>query len=251
MHPAESICMIESAKIVVQLKGSRISQIGVRTPRSRAIEFLVSRIRNVILVDRATIVGIDGVDLSGKTELAAELECALRELGIAVTVIHQDDFLNPEDCRFKRGEWSAIGFYEDFFDFRLLADSILRPLRRKEEIDVTLRHVNPITDTYERPMRYMIGCTSCVIVEGLFLLRPQLASLFDLMIRLTIPASLVMERAMNRDVPRLGSCEFVRKHYLLQPIPAQEYYERLHQPDNRADIVIDNSIIDFPVIVKF
>jgi len=84
----------------------------------------------------------------------------------------------------------------------------------------------------------------------LYLLRPELANCFDFVVRLKIPSWLVMERALIRDVPSLGDEEYVRKHYELQPVPAQELYEKSCQPDLRANIVVGNSDVTRPVIIR-
>lgn len=225
-------------------------QVALSVGRPELINFLVSKILSVTVTSCTTVIGIDGIDLSGKTMLAEELKGALERLRKKVVVIHEDDLLNPKSIRYQQGKWSPVGFYEDFFDFRSLARDILIPLREENSIDIEMERVNSITDVYDSLIHHVITHSCYVIVEGLFLLRAELANLFDLTIRLKIPAWLVMDRAMIRDVPRLGDEEYVRKHYLSQSIPAQEIYEKSHRPDLRADIVVDNSDTSNPVIIK-
>ena len=100
--------------------------------------------------DRPVLVGVDGVDGSGKTTFAA----ALRErvVGRPSTIIHLDDFLNPPHLRHARGRDSAEGFWLDTYDYpafrRVLADSA------------------------------EAGANAAIIVEGMFLHRDELANLW-------------------------------------------------------------------------
>jgi uridine kinase len=99
-------------------------------------------------------------------------------------------------------------------------------------------------------VRYSIEPSDVAIVEGLYLMRPELVPFFDFLIWLVIPPALVTERALIRDVPRLGDEAFVRKSYELQSIPAYRLYENLCKPALRADIVIDNSSATEPRVVR-
>lgn len=218
--------------------------------RYQLIEFLSSEILTRSSCSGPLIVGIDGIDLSGKTLLSEELSKKLESLGKKPILVHEDQFVNPKAIRNQQGMWSAKGFYEDFFDHNSLAQKILYPLKCGENVDIVIDCLNFSKDVYDSSIHYRISAENIVIVEGLFLLRPELAKFFDMVIRLKISAKTVMERALVRDVPSLGSKNFVTKHYRLQPIPAQTIYERLCNPNNRADIILDNTDASNPVIVN-
>lgn len=218
-------------------------------PRQEVIAKIVTKIFAVRHHDRSSIVGIDGVDLSGKTLLAYDLAEVLCRHGEEVVLIHEDDFLNSAEIRYQQGEWSVTGFYEDFFDFRALVDNILLPVQAAKPVEYAFQSYAPYR-SHDSYRRYTIGLQDLVLVEGLFLLRKELRGYLDLMIRLKIPAELVLKRALARDVPTLGPYEYVRRHYERQVLPAQALYERLGDPDSIADIVIENSDIQMPSILK-
>lgn len=54
-------------------------------------------------LDRPVLLGVDGVDGSGKTTFAARLAEGFRDRGRAVEVVHLDDFLSPRAIRYRRG----------------------------------------------------------------------------------------------------------------------------------------------------
>jgi uridine kinase len=217
--------------------------------RQEILAKIESKILAVKHLGRSVIIGIDGVDLSGKTTFTSDLAKVLRRDKEKVVLIHEDDFLNSTETRYQRGEWSIIGFYKDFFDFRALHRNILLPVRAAKPVAYALQSYASHRSN-DHSIRYTIGLQDLVLVEGLFLLRKEFHGCFDLTIRLKIPFDLVLKRALIRDVPDLGSYEYVRRHYEMQVLPAQSLYERLVDPDNIADIVIENSNTQVPIILK-
>jgi uridine kinase len=73
-------------------------------------------------------VAIDGPDAAGKTTLANELAVALRSRGLGILRSSIDEFLRPSVDRYARGRESALGFFEDSFDYGAVRASVLRPL---------------------------------------------------------------------------------------------------------------------------
>lgn len=68
------------------------------------------------------IVGVDGVDGSGKTTFTARLADALRPS--TVLVIHADDHLNPPEVRYARGRSSPEGFWLETYDLRSMIAAV-------------------------------------------------------------------------------------------------------------------------------
>ena len=61
-------------------------------------------------------VAIDGVDAAGKTTLADELAEPVRALGRPVIRASVDDFHNPRAVRYRMGDDSPEGYFQDSFD---------------------------------------------------------------------------------------------------------------------------------------
>ncbi|MFA5855446.1 MAG: hypothetical protein WC846_04175 [Candidatus Gracilibacteria bacterium] len=90
---------------------------------------------------------------------------------------------------------------------------------------------------------------SILIINGIFLMRPELVGHFDLKILLLVSEKTVLSRAVNRD-SFLGSKEEILKKYALRYTPGEKLYFEDAKPLEKADIVIDNNDFENPEIVK-
>lgn len=80
----------------------------------------------------------------------------------------------------------------------------------------------------------MLGCDGDVIVDGVFLLRPELRDLWDFTILLDAPFELRLERAKARGE------EDVDRRYRARYQPAWELHLRECDPAAHADLVLDS-----------
>ena len=87
-----------------------------------------------------------------------------------------------------------------------------------------------------------------VIIDGMYLLAPDLAGDFDYRIWLSVRPETVLERACARDVAWVGSVEEVRARYEGFWLPAHAHYEERLRPTSRADVVIENDRFEDPRI---
>jgi uridine kinase len=157
-------------------------------------------------------VAIDGRDAAGKTVLADELAPVVEAHGEAVTRISADDFLRPSEERYRQGRMSPEGYYEDSFDHAALRLAVLE-------------------------------ATSPVLVDGVFLLRPELDDLWSLRVLVDVTEAEALTRALERDGPEME--ELYRARYL----PGQRLYEARVGPRNRADVVVRNDDPSRPRLV--
>ena len=85
-------------------------------------EELLAKLVNEIAVrkapDRPLLVRIDGRCASGKTALAGELAGALARQNPCLEVLRPsvDGFHNTRERRYRQGEYSATGYYQDAYD---------------------------------------------------------------------------------------------------------------------------------------
>ena len=80
-----------------------------------------------------------------------------------------------------------------------------------------------------------------LLMDGIFLQRPELASHWDLKVFLDVDFEHTVARAVKRDGWYLGSEEETRKAYEERYVPGQQLYFQEANPRVRADIVIDNT----------
>ena len=100
---------------------------------------LASVVAGTPVLERPTLVAVDGVDGSGKTTFAERLATAYADRGRAVQVVHMDDFLNPRLVRYRMGRTSPEGFFRDTYDLVAFTTKVLQPLRPGADHVITAR----------------------------------------------------------------------------------------------------------------
>jgi uridine kinase len=157
---------------------------------------------------RPALVAVDGVSAAGKTTFADELA----HLAAAPVVrISADDFHRPEEERYARGQGSE-SYFHDAFDIPALRDALGR-----------------------------VAPDTVAIVDGVFLLRPELADLWSLTIFLAVDRQVALERAIGRDADRMGGVDAARARYASRYFPGETLYLEAVDPQARADILVDNT----------
>lgn len=194
-----------------------------------------------------SIVGINGVDTSGKTTFTVRFSEFLKSLNVKNAVIHIDDFHNPSAVR-NKGADEIESYYANAFDYPKIVNEILAPLKKEFHIDKHIVCLNLDTDRYDNSVHFNIDEQTILLVEGVLLFRPPLLDYFDLKIYLDIDFSEVIRRATARDVPIYGE-SFLQK-YANKYIPVQKRYINEFQPQKNADILIDNNDPCYPRVVN-
>lgn len=201
--------------------------------------------RLVVLIDEIDVdhpirVAIDGPDAAGKTTLADELASALIEAGRDVIRASIDGFHRPRVERYGRGSDSPEGYYMDSFDYGALRASLLDPLgpdgsREYRSASFDFRDDKPLDSR-----SLSASERSVLLLDGVFLLRPDLRDAWDLSIFVSISVDEILQRTLRRDAELFGSADEVERRYRARYIPGQELYFREARPDLAADAVIVN-----------
>ena len=212
-----------------------------RPPPTRAA--LLTRLADLVAARQQTHplrVAVDGVDAAGKTTLADELAARLAARDRPVIRAGIDVFGRPRADRYRRGDLSAEGYWLDAFDYPALRANLLDPLgpggsRRYRTATFDVRTDQP------RAAPFLLAPPDAVlVVDGVFLLRPELNDAWDLRIFLEVSFQETLRRAMTRDRALFGSAQATRERYQHRYIPGQRYYLATVQPQRIADVVIDN-----------
>lgn len=198
------------------------------------------------------LVGVDGCSGAGKSTFADELANALRQRGLIAIRSTTDSFHRPRNSRLRRGATSAEGYYLDSHQLDRIVKDLLIPFRDGADKVLVAAFDEP-TDT---PLQSMVDVASnaVLVFDGLFLHRPEFASLWDV--------SVYLDADERRDAEWL--------HFLLDQLPtnsterAAELDRRLdvarwpryrhgwssyvddHAPARRATVVIDNNDLAHP-----
>lgn len=213
--------------------------------RTHLLEGVARRVASVE-VAHAVRVAIDGPDGAGKTTLAEALIAPVRRLGRSVIRASVDGFHNPRRVRYQRGRESPEGYYRDSFDYARLEACLLRPLGpdgdgRYRSAVFDHRTDGPIASPVERAAPGAV-----LLFDGVFLLRPEIRTHWDLTLYLDAPLDTAIERALERDGIAPGTEPALLRRY----VEGQRLYQRECRPADAADVVIDHSDPARPRIVR-
>jgi uridine kinase len=195
--------------------------------------------------DRAFVIGVTGIDTSGKTQFTEALCQFITSKGYEVQLIRLDDFHNPRKIRCAESN-QAKNYYRRSFDIATIVQKLLLPVHMKEEFSVKLALLDLFSDKYEIEKEYSFTKGTIVVFEGVFLFRKELSPYLDYKIFLEIDFDESKRRAKARDVPLYG--QEILERYDLKYLPAQRKFLEEYPPLQTADMIINNHNWDYPVI---
>lgn len=222
--------------------------IGV--PRSVAIERLVDVI-TALRRDHPTRVAIEGRSAAGKSTLGDELAIAVQQRERQALRGSIDDFYRPgHKHRTVLPDWTPQRRYEEGYDYESFIDLLLQPLgpggsRRCRTAIFDSYHDVPLPEIWTD-----VQDDAVAIIDGVFLLRPELRGHWDYLIWVDVDIETMVERARKRDIAWMDSEQAVIDRYRQHWIPTHAMYERLVDPAGQAHAVIDNRVPDRPVITR-
>jgi HAD superfamily hydrolase (TIGR01549 family) len=193
--------------------------------------------------NRTFVIGISGIDGSGKTRFAEGLEKYLIAYNNQVQAIHLDDFHNPKKIRYA-GKNQAENYFKRSFNIGLITQKLLKPLQRKKAFSTEMTLLDWRTDKYGIEIEFTFTPDTIVIFDGVFLLRKELAPYIDLKIFLDITFEESKKRALLRDP------QAILKKYNEKYLPAQARYLKEYPPEKTADLIIDNNDWENPKITQ-
>lgn len=169
------------------------------------------------------ILAIDGLDGSGKSQLATRLSQVLTARGQGANILHVDDFRRPLDFAGLDPAAEAALYYDQYYDFGALQAALAEQARQQPA-----------------------GTT---IVEGVMLLRAALPAGSCLTVLEVSPAE-ARRRIQARDQAKGRSADEVTRRIERRYFPAQARYRQDHDPVGRADLLVDNDDWRRPRVVR-
>jgi uridine kinase len=143
------------------------------------------------------IVAVDGVDGAGKTTFADRLKPLIEGLGRQAVRASVDGFHNQAAVRYNRGKSSPLGYFLDSYNYDAFRRFLVEPFRRGEDVVETARFDHRVD--LPRPTREIVCPSAILIIDGIFLHRDELWTLWDYSIFLDVPFALAYERMARRD----------------------------------------------------
>lgn len=198
---------------------------------------VIQRARHGAPHERALLVGVSGIDGSGKGFVGQRLEEQLSARGWKVAFIGTDPLQNPLTVRLSE-TLPARHFYEHVFRWRELFDDVIDPLVASRRLDVVVNAIRTDVDEYY-PLRYRFDDIDIVVLEGILLFKRQLARRFDvkLWVDCTFATALARAHARNQEnqPPEVIDRDYARIYHA-----AQRLHFELDEPRAGAEVIVVN-----------
>ncbi|MEU1972324.1 uridine kinase [Microbacterium sp. NPDC019599] len=191
------------------------------------------------------IVAVDGRDGAGKTIFADGLAAVFAEDGSAVFRATIDDFHRPRAERYARGRTSPEGFYRDSFDYATFRRVLIDPFRAGRQTTATgfqLAAFDVTRDSAVESAWVTAPRDAVLIVDGIFLNRPELRGLWDWSVWLDVPVDVAFRRMAERD----GSDPDFLAPSNARYRDGHDLYLRDHDPRHAASAIVDNTDVERP-----
>jgi uridine kinase len=204
------------------------------------MENLVARIldRRALAPDnRSLLVGISGIDGSGKGYVARQLVARLALKSIAAANINVDGWLNLPYRRFNPTD-AAKHFYENAIRFDELFKQLVLPLRDQRSINLVADFAEETALSF-RKHTYCFRNVDVVLVEGIFLFKREYRQLFDLANWVDCSFSTALARALARKQEGLPPALTIRAYDTIY-FPAQKIHMEKDHPREAADLIFAN-----------
>lgn len=217
------------------------------TPRDRLLRALAARL-DAQAARPVLRVAVDGVDGAGKTTFADELAAVLRRRGRAVIRASVDGFHAPREVRYRRGRASPEGFYRDSYDYAGLRSALLDPLGPGGSRSYRTAIFDHVTDAPVKLPELVAEAGSILLLDGLFLHRPELRAVWDDSVFLHVDFGVSVPRGAARG-PGYGSpdphAESNRRY-----VEGNRLYFREAEPERSAGVVVDHNDLAAPFVVR-
>jgi uridine kinase len=183
------------------------------------------------------IIAVDGLDGAGKTRFADALA---EQLGIGHRAVFRasiDDFHWPRTRRYARGRDSAEGFYLDSYDYETFKRVLVGPFRTGWIGSFVLRAFDLKRDVPFEPVWSSGPKDAILIVDGIFLNRPELRGLWNYSIWLEVDPTVTAERMLERDGEGASAERYTG---------GQALYLKESRPKELATAIVDNNDYHHP-----
>ena len=199
--------------------------------------------------DRAALIGISGIDASGKGFICEKLAGQLQAAGCKIAQINADGWLNLPHVRFlpddeernshQASENSAGNhFYSHAIRLEEMFERLILPLSKMRSVNFSMEFTEE-TATEFRPHLYKFDDIDIILLEGIFIFKRAFVDQFDLMVWIDCDFETALARAIKRGQEGLSKAETADAYQKIY-FPAQRIHFDLDDPKNSADIIFHN-----------
>jgi uridine kinase len=187
--------------------------------------------------NRALLVGVSGIDGSGKGFVANRIVRRLLDQNIHAVVVHGDGWLNLPERRFQTND-PARHFYENAFRMDTMFEELVLPLKKQRSHTGVMDFVDE-TATASRLERYAFEKVDVIVLECIYLFKPAYRRHFDVAIWIECSFETALERAIHRAQEGLAAAETIRAYETIY-FPAQRIHFDNDRPREAADVIVSN-----------
>lgn len=211
---------------------------------TQRVEVLTQLLRQLLQVrpGQRALVGVDGFDGVGKTHLVGELAQLAGEFGTrAVLTVSIDGFHHPRDRRRAAGQ-GPEGFYRGSYRYDAFRECVVGPVRTGQPLIPAVWDVD--RDRPATPEPIPVPADVLVLVDGIFLHRPELIDVWDATVWVHAPFEVSVPRGNSRYPGAHDPDPEAPCHH--RYVGGQRLYLREVDPVSRATWLLDNTVLERP-----
>jgi uridine kinase len=212
----------------------------LQMPQFADLDTIISTIlerRKELPKSRSLLVGLSGIDGSGKSYLATQIVARLWQTAVHAVSINVDGWLNLPEVRFSKLH-PARHFYDFAIRFDQLFEQLVTPLRTSRSHRVIADHVSETSMQFEKHL-YEFTDVEVIVLEGIFLFKTEYVEQFDLKIWTDCSFETALARALSRRQEKLSPAETIHAYEKIY-FPAQRLHFRQDHPRDKAELVLQN-----------
>lgn len=205
----------------------------------KVVNHILSKRREVPF-EQSLLVGISGIDASGKGFIAEKIKNFLLALKFNVAVINVDGWLNLPQIRFNSAN-PAENFYKKGLRFFEMFTKLILPFQQNRSVNLIADFAEETASEF-RKYQYFYQDIDIILLEGIFLFKTEFLRLFDLKIWIECSFETALNRAVKRSQENLSPDETIRAYQTIY-FPAQKIHFKKDKPKMSADLIFDNDEI--------
>jgi len=188
--------------------------------------------------ERGLLVGISGIDASGKGYVTAKLAEQIGRKGFNVAVVNVDGWLNLPPIRFSRQN-PAQNFYKNALRLEEMFERLILPLKESRRVILTADFTEETATKY-RKHEYFYKDVDVILLEGIFLFKNEFVKHFDAKFWIECFFEIALRRAVERVQENLSPAAAVWAYETIY-FPAQRLHFTRDRPQNSADLIWFNN----------
>ncbi|HEY4578347.1 MAG TPA: uridine kinase, partial [Savagea sp.] len=178
---------------------------------------------------------------AGKTTFVQEFQQVVQLQQKEVLIIHLDDHIVERNKRYATGNEEWVEYYYHQWDVEQLVSVLFQPLLEGSD---TLSL--PFYDKKWDAIHFQtvnVSPRAIVLIEGIFLQRPEWRAFFDRVFYLDCPREIRRQRVLSRD-DYIGDQQAILDKYERRYWIAEDYYLQQVKPLQAADIIVPYGVED-------